>query len=417
MKVLVLSQHFWPEVFRINDVVLSLRDAGAEVTVLTGKPNYPGGSIFPGYRALGTHKESYHGVDVYRVPLIPRGRGSAVRLALNYLSFLASASLIGPWLLQRQRFDVVFVYGTSPILQAFPAVVLKWLKRCPMVLWVQDLWPESLAATGYVRNKAALGLIGWIVRGIYALSDLILVQSRAFLPPVSAMAKGRPLSYHPNPGERDGSGAPEPSGEAPLRFRPGFNVVFAGNLGTAQALDTLVEAAALLTDCPEIRFILVGSGSRSEWIRGEVARRCLRNVELPGRFPAEAMPSILAGASVLLVSLARREILAATIPSKIQTYLATGRPILAAMDGEGARVISEAGAGICTPAEDAPALAAAVRYLAGLPQEALAAMGQRGREYYTAHFAPEKLAGVLMEMLRGAAMERRTVQSNDGSGL
>ena len=398
MKVLVLTQYFWPETFRINEVVRSLRDAGAEVTVLTGKPNYPDGKVFEGYSAWGTGSEDYHGIPVFRVPISPRGRGSIMGFTLNYLSFVASASTLGPWLLRGRQFDVILVYGISPILQGIAAIVMKLFKRCPAVLWIQDLWPESLEATGFVRSRLALKAVGWGVRGIYRFSDLLLVQSPAFVDAVAALSDRRKIACHPNPGELAFEAKdPAVPREPPFRFRPGFNVVFAGNLGTVQAVDTIVEAAERLNARDDIRFVLVGSGSRADWIRDEVRRRGLTNVDLPGRFPPESMPAVLGAASVLLVTLARRDILGMTVPSKVQAYLAAGKPILAGLDGEGARVVSEAGAGVTVESENAPALADAVLRMAQMPDEELAEMGRRGHAYYHAHFAPDLLARHLIE--------------------
>ncbi|HZN86200.1 MAG TPA: glycosyltransferase family 4 protein [Burkholderiales bacterium] len=390
MNVLILSQHFWPETFRINEIAHSLRAAGCRVSVLTGQPNYPDGDVFPGYRAWRAGVEDYDGVPVYRVPLAPRGRSGALRLAGNYLSFLLSASVAGPWLLRGRRFDVVFVYGTSPILQVLPALVLRAFKGCAVVTWVQDLWPQSLQVTGYVRHPRVLAMVAGVVRWLYRRSDLLLVQSRGFLSSVQPMAGGTPVEVHPNPGEVAFERAPD--GAPALALEPGFNVVFAGNLGTVQALDTVVAAAALLRDEPHVRFVLVGSGSRGEALAAQAQRLGLANVAFPGRFPVDAMPGILAQASALLVSLKRDDILAQTVPSKVQAYLAAGRPVIASLDGEGARVVEEAGAGIACPAEDAQALADAVRRLAGAPPAELAAMGGRARAYYQTHFEPAMLA-------------------------
>lgn len=408
MRILLVSQYFWPETFRINEVVRSLRDAGADVTVLTGKPNYPDGHLFDGYRAWGTGRQDYHGIPVFRVPMAPRAKSSAVRLAWNYLSFVLGASLFGPWLLRGRQVDVILVYGVSPILQGIAAIVLKLFKRCPTVLWVQDLWPQSLEATGFVRNHHALKAVEWVVRGIYRFTDLLLVQSPAFVDDVAALSDRRKIAYHPNPGERafDDQGATA-AGRPPFDFRPGFNVVFAGNLGTVQAVETIVEAAELLKGREDVRFVLVGSGSRADWIREEVGRLGLGNVELPGRFPSEAMPAILGAASVLLVTLSRSNILGLTVPSKVQAYLAAGRPVLAALDGEGARVVSEAGAGLAVPAEDARALADAVLRMAGMAPSELAEMGHRGRAYYDSHFAPDLLARRLIGHFERAIADHR----------
>lgn len=408
MKILIVSQYFWPETFRINEVAASLREAGCEVTVLTGQPNYPDGVVFPGHRWWKAGREIHDGLEILRVPLVPRGKAGALGLIANYLSFIAAGSLVGPWLLRRRRYDVVFVYGVSPILKVLPAMVLRRFTGGALVTWVQDLWPQSLQVTGFVRNRRVLDAVGVLVRWLYRHNDLVLVQSQGFVPLVAAMAGGTPVEYHPNPGELAFMAAPE--GAPALTLEPGFNVVFAGNLGTVQALDTVLEAARLLRDVPGLRFVLVGSGSRGEWLQSEVQRLGLTNVQLPGRFPPQAMPGLLAQASALLVSLTRDPQLSQTVPSKIQAYLAAGRPVIASLDGEGARVLAETGAGVVCPAEDAPALAAAVRRLQALDRETLAAMGRAGRGYYLDHFEPGLLARRLVnrfaELASGPAASR-----------
>lgn len=400
IKILIVSQHFWPESFRINGLVRSLNQAGCHVTVLTGQPNYPQGVVFNGYAAWkATHQEHEDGYTVYRVPLIPRGRATAFRLIANYASFVLSAALIGPWLLRRTQFDVIFVYGTSPILQVVPAIVLKWLKRATLVTWVQDLWPESLAATGFVRNRSVLKLVERLVRWIYRRNDLLLGQSRGFVTAIQKLSGPTPVELFPNPGDFD-SGNVLLEGEPALWLEPGFNVVFAGNFGTVQALGTVLEAAELLHPDPEVRFVLVGSGSRGDWLKSEIARRGLTNVRVPGRFPAERLPGIIAQASALLVCLVRSPTMSLTIPAKIQTYLAAGRPIIAALDGEGAQLVLEARAGLSVPAEDARALADAVLRLRSFRESERAQMGEAGRRYYQKHFASDVLVRQLTMRFR-----------------
>ena len=398
MKILVLSQYFWPETFRITEVVQSLRDAGCDVTVLTGQPNYPDGVVASGYSAASLRTQNINGLTVHRVPLVPRGRGSAFRLALNYLSFMVSAAMFGPWLLRGRRVDVILVYGTSPILQAIPAVWLKWVKGAKLVTWIQDLWPESLSATGFVRNQKVLSAMSAIVRWIYSKNDLLLVQSQALVDPVVRMSAGTPVAYHPNPGELEFS-KPTADSVCPLRLEPGFNVVFAGNLGTVQALDTVLGAALLLRDESDVRFVFVGSGSRSEWLQRETWRLGLDNVRMPGRYLPSDMPGILAQASAVLVSLVRDPVMSQTVPSKVQAYLAAGRPIIASLDGEGARVVLEAQAGVGCPAQDAQALAAAVRQLRDASPEERQQMAECGRSYYEKHFEPKVLAKRMAQKL------------------
>ena len=394
MKILIVTQYFWPESFRINEVATSLRDAGCEVTVLTGQPNYPEGVVRPGYSVFSVRVDDYQGLQVYRVPLMPRGRGSGARLALNYLSFVFFASALGPWLLRRKPVDVVLVYGMSPILQAIPGIWLAKLKKAKVVTWVQDLWPESLSVTGFVRSAQVLAAVRQVVRWIYRHNDLLLVQSRAFIAPVKDLAGETPVEYHPNPGELAFSDT-APLGRPALTLSPGFNVVFAGNLGTVQSLGTILDAAELLTDLPDVRFVLVGSGSRDEWLASELRKRELRNVQLAGRFPPDAMPGILSQASALLVTLVRDPIMAQTIPSKVQAYLAAGKPIIAALDGEGAAVVRDAAAGIACNAEDTRGLAQAVRDLQRMSAAQREQLGAAGRLYYERHFEPSALAGSL----------------------
>lgn len=415
MKILVLSQYFWPETFRITEVAQLLHELGCEVTVLTGQPNYPDGMVPLGYSAASLCTQIHDGLTIHRVPLVPRGRGSALRLTLNYLSFVVSAAVFGPWLLRGQRVDAILVYAPSPILQVIPAVWLKWVKGARLVTWVQDLWPESLSATGFVRNQKVLGAVSIIVHWIYRKNDLLLVQSQAFVEPVVRMAGSTPVAFHPNPGELAFS-KPEIDLACPLQLEPGFNVVFAGNLGTVQALDTVLAAAQLLRDEPHVRFVLVGSGSRSEWLQQEARRLGLDNVRIPGRFPPSDMPGILAQASAVLVSLVRDPIMSQTVPSKVQAYLAAGRPIIASLDGEGARVVGESGAGLVCPAQDAQALAEAVIQLRDASPEERQRMSQCGISYYEQHFEPKLLARRLAQILSGLVSDRLAAGTETRNG-
>lgn len=412
VRVLIVSQYFWPEGFRINDIAKTLVDKGARVDILTGKPNYPEGRITEGYRAWGTQRESWEGATVFRVPLFPRGARSAWRLALNYLSFIFSGLLFGPWLLRKRRYDVVFVYGLSPILLAIPGIFLARLKRRKLVLWVQDLWPDSLSATGYIRHPRLLRWVERLVRWIYGQSDLILVQSRAFIPAVSALAPGKTIAYYPNSVDATFGEPPDPRVVLPkvAALETGFPVVFAGNVGVAQAVEAIVEAAELLKAHSGISFVVFGQGSRWDWMREQVAMRGLTNLHLPGRFPVETMPGLMQKAGALLVTLADEPIFAATVPNKIQAYMASGRPIVASLNGEGARVVEEAQAGISVPAEDAKALADAVLRLYGMSPALRGEMGANGRRYFKAHFDHDRLVQELMAHLRSMSVTSKEME-------
>lgn len=406
MRLLIVSQYFRPESFRINEVAATLAGKGVEVEVLTGKPNYPRGEVFDGYRAWGCQRESWRGIGIHRIPLLPRGRGGA-RLALNYLSFVLSGLLFAPRMLRSKRFDAIFVYAPSPILQAIPAIFLGWLKDCPVVLWVQDLWPESLSATGHVKNRAVIKLVELAVRFIYRHVDLLLVQSRAFEEPVRALAPGTPIVYYPNSVEDSFAAPVHGNPPAVAGLGEGFSVMFAGNIGSAQAVGVIVEAASLLKEYLDIHFVVLGEGSRREWMLQEAKKRGLDNLHLPGSFPVETMPAFMQRASALLVTLADEEIFRRTIPSKVQAYLAAGRPILACLYGEGAELVAEAGAGLTAPAEDGQALAEAILRLYRMPQQEREAMGARGRLYYAEHFAHDRLADQLIGHLQFVCDHRK----------
>ncbi len=358
------------------------------MTVLTGLPNYPTGRFFDGYSVRGPYREQYEGVEVIRCFLFPRGGGGGIRLALNFLSFALSATIRGLWTC-RQHYDVIFVHEPSPLTVALPAIALSMLTRAPLMLWVLDLWPESVSATQAVKSPLVLGLIERMVRFIYRHCDRILVQSSAFIPHVEQQGgRSERIHYFPSWAETiyelDTEECHLPDG---IRFPQGFCVLFAGNIGAAQDFGTILGAAEKLKERNDIHWVVVGDGRMSAWVRQEIGRRGLSTtVHLLGRYPLETMPGFFASADALLVTLRSEPIFALTIPGKVQSYLASGRPIVAALDGEGARIIRESGAGVVCPAERPDALADAVLKRAELEQGGLESMGRLGAEYYRMHF-------------------------------
>ena len=404
MKLLVVSQYYWPETFGVNRLVRDLVAQGVDVTVLTGKPNYPSGKIQDGYTVFGTVAESVGGVKIFRVPLLPRGSRSGIRLILNYLSFAIFGLIFGPWLLRRQHFDAVFVYAPSPILQAIPAMLFSRIKNAPLAIWIQDLWPQSLSATGYVVNRFILWMVDLVVRWIYSSADVLLVQSQAFIEHVGKQAPAAtPIYFFPNSAERlrkchsDVSNPQVEKWTALMRSK--FSVVFTGNVGTAQSMNTIIEAASLCSANQEICFFIVGFGSESQWLTREVEARGLKNIILTGWLPEEDMGTVLAAASVLLVLLLDNPIFYQTIPNKVQSYLAAGKPIIACLGGEGARVVAEARAGLICRPEDSQALAASVRELAEISEERLLQFGNNGQKYFDKHFESKMLSLSLIKLL------------------
>lgn len=393
MKLLILSQYFWPENFRINDVVDGLTERGHAVTVYTGIPNYPGGRYFNGYGFLGPLRERYKAAEVRRSPLVPRGGGSGARLAVNFVSYAFFATLLAPWL-ARGRFDAILVYEPSPMTIGIPARFLRALKGAPLLFWVQDLWPESLSATGAVKSRALLGLVDRLIKWIYRGCDRVLVQSEAFTP--SVRAHGVPESrirYLPNSAENFYRPLEPRPDDAEARELPrGFRVMYAGNIGAAQDFATILGAAELLKEERSIHWVVLGDGRVRNWVEDEIRRRALgATVHLLGQRPPERMPRYFAHADVLLATLARRPIFAYTIPSKIQTYIACGKPVIAALEGEGGRIIREARAGWVVPPENPRALADATLAASRLTKSELDAMGSRAEAWFREHFEREKL--------------------------
>jgi glycosyltransferase involved in cell wall biosynthesis len=396
MRILIANQYFWPENFRINEISLALKARRHEVEVLTGKPNYPEGKVYSGYKAWGITKELWHKIPVYRIPIFPRGMKSPTRITINYLSYIFSGILIAPWVLRKKNYDVIFVCGVSPIFQVIPASFLGWLKGIPVVLWVQDLWPQSASATGYIKSAIVLKLLEKLVKFSYAYTDLILVQSEAFIEPVKLLALNKPIIYYPN--SVDDSFYSPTIDQAPEidSLKSGFTLMFAGNVGEAQAIETLIEAAAKLSDYPKIKIVILGSGSKLGWIKSYISQNNLKNVHLEGRFPVDTMPVLMRQASALIVTLTNKPIFALTVPNKIQAYLAVGKPIIACLNGEGAKVVSDARAGISVAAEDSNGLVRAIISMYQMSDAERAKMGENGRAYFKKHFDESMLVDQLV---------------------
>ena len=409
MRLLVVSQYFWPENFRVNDLVAELGRRGHDVTVLTGLPNYPEGTVAPEFRRAPGRFARYEGAAIVRVPILSRGRGG-VRLVLNYLSFVLAASLVGTYRLRGRHFDAIFVFQPSPITSCLPAILLGRLKDAPVLLWVLDLWPETLAAMGVVRSARALALVGRLVAFIYRHCDLVLAQSRAFVPNIERYVESATrIRYFPGWAEPLFRVRPDSVPHAPevAEFLTTFNVLFAGNIGDAQDFPAILNAAEALRQRRDIRWLIVGDGRVAEWVREEIRRRALdQTVIMLGRHPIERMPAFFRAAGALLVTLKSDPVFAMTIPGKVQAYLATGVPVVGMLDGEGARVLERSGAALVCRAGDAATLAARVTQLASLSASERAAMGARGLAYSKLEFDRDQLLTQLEDWMRGLAAAR-----------
>jgi colanic acid biosynthesis glycosyl transferase WcaI len=408
LRILILSQWYPPEPdSKIHILGKSLVARDHMVTAITGFPNYPSGQLYPGYRIRWRQWEQRDGVRILRLPLYPDHSRSGIKRILNYLSFAASASLLGPVLCGPA--DVMWVYH-PPLTVGIPAWWVGLLRRVPFVYEVQDMWPETLAATGMMPSKCAAQAISWLAGFVYRCAAAITVSSPGFKRNlIGKRVPADKIHVIPNWADED-IYQPVPRNET-LAAEHGlagrYNVVYGGNMGAAQAMDNVLEAAALLSDLTQVQFVLIGDGVDVARLRAEAERRGLQNVRFIGRQPAERMPHFFALADVLLVHLKRDPLFAITIPSKTIAYLACGRPILSAVEGDAADVVQSADAGLVCQPGDPAALAAAVREFYTMLAVRREAMGAAGRRAFIDNYTRAVLVDRYESLLSDVAASHR----------
>jgi len=419
MRILVVSQYFWPENFRINDLCAELVNRGHEVTVLTGKPNYPDGAVFPDFLNNPDAFNEYEGCQVVRVPMVARGKGSSVKLLMNYVSYFVSASLIGSWKLRGRLFDVIFVFEPSPVTVCLPAIFLKKLKKAPVVFWVLDLWPETLEAVGVVKSKAILALVGSLVAFIYNRCDLVLGQSKAFYDGIALYCTDKTkIKYFPSWSESVFAGSATLPVQEIEKHQGVFKILFAGNVGDAQDFPAILSAAGLLKKKQlQVKFFIVGDGRAFEWVKSEISKKDLQDyVYLMGRHPLETMPSFYASVDALLVTLQESPVFAMTIPGKVQSYMAAGKPILTMLSGEGSRIIEEAECGYTAKSSDYEQLTNNIIAMSELKQNELVKLGGNAKRYAKTEFDRDTLITQLENWF--VELEQKSInQSSKGSPL
>ncbi len=384
MRILFVTQWFQPETFSKGvPFIKKLMERGHEVQVLTGFPNYPSGKVYEGYKIKFLQKEVMEGIRVFRVPLYPSHDGSSFRRILNYTSYALSALIIGPWVLDKA--DVIYVYHPPPTTY-IPAFLLKLLKRIPVVIDMQDFFPDTLAATGMFNNKLGLRLVDAYCRLFYHAANKIAVLSPGFKRKL--MDKGVPeekieIIYNWCDETQIIAGQPHESLLKELSFQDKFNVLFAGNMGKAQRLETVLQAARILQpQNHKILFTFIGGGIEVENLKKTASDLQLNNVQfLPAR-PRHEIGTVLNAADILLVHLKEDPLFRITIPSKIQAYMFVGKPILAAVPGDASDLVEKAGAGLSCPSENPQRLADSILAFARMSKEERMAMGLRGREHY-----------------------------------
>lgn len=403
MKIVILSQWYPPEPQSVvSDLAETLAAEGHDVTVLTGFPNFPSGTLYPGYKLKFVMRETWNGIPIVRVPLLPyHGRSPILRI-LNLASFCTAAILVGPWFVRKPD----LIHAIQPPTTCFPAWVLSRLWRAPFTYEVQDLWPDTLRATGMVSAGRALRLVEGYCTWAYRKAAAIRVISQGFKNVL--LSRGVPESkvhFLPNWVDTDRYKPLDASAGTPVwkTDTPAFRIIYAGNMGLAQDLDNLLQAASLMPAESNVRFVLIGDGVEADALRAGAARLQLSNVEFVAFRKPEEMPGILAAADGVLLHLKRDPLFSVTIPHKLLTYLAVGRPILACADGEPAAIVRSANAGIACPPGDPAALAGAAVELASLPPERRAELGRNGRAYACEQFERKAVVSRIGLMLEGAA--------------
>ena len=397
-KILFVCQYFYPEVFRGNDVAFHLAKQGHDVHVVTGIPNYPAGKFYDGYGWWKKRHEVIDGVKVTRLPIIPRGNNK-IMLMLNYFSYMIVAWI---WMLFHaigHKYDRVFAQQLSPVMMTSPAILYKKLRGVPLYTWVLDLWPESLTAAGGINNKHVLAFFDWFVKKEYKWSNKILTSSRSFDQSIMKYGDYKDkVVYYPQ--WADGGSAPAPADFKLPEIPSGFRLMFAGAVGDAHGFECTMKAALLTKEHKDIKWVIVGDGRRLDWVREFVKEHGLEEtVSTLGRFPAETMPLFFEQADVMLVTLNDDPLFKLYAPAKISSYMASGRPIIAVLNGEGGEVIKDAKCGWHLAAGDAEGFAKLAIELSQTGKAVLQEKGANGRAYYDEHFTKDKCLRKLDEIM------------------
>lgn len=403
-RILFVCQYFYPEAFRGNDIAFHWAEEGHEVHVVTGVPNYPDGVFHKGYGVFKKRQETIKGVHVTHLPIVPRGNDSKIMLMLNYFSYFIVACMYVLWKVfadsfkgflgfkKSFEFDFVFCQQLSPVMMSLPAVLYKKLKKVLLYTWVLDLWPESLSAAGGISNKHILGFFDWFVKKEYKWSDKILTSSKSFDQSIRTYGdyKGK-IVYYPQWSDGSPSTPFLPPNYSLPEILSGFKVMFAGAVGEAQGMECNMQATLLTKERKDIKWVIVGDGRRLPWVQQFVKEHGLEETVLTlGRYPSETMPLFFEKADVMLVSLTDSPLFNLYAPAKISSYMASGRPIIACLNGEGAEVVKAAECGWLVAAGDAEGLAKLVIRLADENKETLNAKGACGLKFYKENFDKEK---------------------------
>jgi colanic acid biosynthesis glycosyl transferase WcaI len=354
---------------------------------MTGKPNYPSGKFYKGYNFLNRRAEVHNNIEIIRTPLFSRGSGNSFRLIANYLSFAFFASFTSLFRV-KGKYDIIFVFEPSPITVGIPAILLKKKLKVPIFFWVLDLWPESAESFGKILYRFNIKFLNSLVKFIYRNCDKIFISSRSFSESIENMKveKGK-IVYFPNWAEESYLIVTIDKLKYKNLMPPGFVIMFAGNIGESQDFEAIIDTVELLKGNKDIQWVIIGEGRKRQWLEDEISNRDLSSsIKLLGSFPVMEMPDLFCHADALLVSLKKTKIFSLTVPAKIQTYLAFGKPILGMLDGEGAAIIEEAKAGFVCESGNSISLSANIQKLFELDDSKKQEMSECSKKYYKEHF-------------------------------
>ncbi len=399
-RILIVSQHFWPENFRITDICHGFIEKGIQVDVLCGLPNYPKGEFFDGYTYTKPRRENLNGIDIFRSGEIRRKGNTSIMIFLNYISFPIFALFNLPRL-RKRKYDAVMCYNTSPVYMMLPAIVYSKIKKVPLTTYILDLWPENLYSALPIKNKFLRSVAKNTSYFLYRRCDKLISLSNSMVEKVKTIAPKAVHAVIPQYCE-EFYFTDKNSPELQERFKGKFNVLFAGNISPVQNLEMLLYCAKRLKaeGKTNIHFIIVGDGmSKNNFVEQVKKDETQEFFTFEGQQPVEKIPYYHSVADALFASLAKSEDLGMTVPAKITSYLAAAKPCLVAIDGEGAITIDKAKAGLTCNAADDEALYNNILKLAQMPKEKLNEMGKNAREYCTLHFKRDKLLNELIAFL------------------
>jgi colanic acid biosynthesis glycosyl transferase WcaI len=416
MNILVVTPHYSPEGFKVNDICNELLKAGHEVTVFTALPDYPQGKLFEGFSHIkGPWHRMENGIDVYRFPLVTRGNGNALRLALQYSSLVFSMSVLGLMKNVLKDIDVIFVYGVTPAIIALPAVLFKLTYDIPIVNWVTDLFLENVAVVTKINSPIINKPIEWLMHLIHERCDKLFYSSEGFkealLKQNSAPEKLHYWPQYPQDVFQPVDEIDESIKAEFKQFADKFVVTFTGAITRFQSVPTIIEAAEILREHTDIVFVFIGDGVKRGEMQNSVKDKGLESsVYFLGRKPIETIPHYTALSDATLLSLSSNSVLDAVLPTKIQSYLACAKPVIVSANGACVEIINETKAGLASPAGDAKALAKIVLEMSNLSADERAQMGNNGLAYCQEQFDKDRLLKQLTDTMKALIPENRRNQ-------